>query len=302
MIGYLWSIKKKYMRYFLFIFLYCFSLQFYAQEQELAFQYFRNGSYEKAAAVFKVLHQKHPTNSNYLNLLVDCYQQLEKFEEAGTLINEQLEKFPMQQHLNVELGYTFQLQHLPEKAIIYYEKALSAIPNDPNVGYLVGNSFQENHLLDYALRAYKKGMELNPSANYNLQIARIYGEKADIVNMFSTYLDMIEQNEKYQTTVKNYIGNFITEDDENEHNISLKRLLLKRLQNNPKNSWNQLLSWLYIQQKEYNNAFIQEKALHKRNSGNLKNFLDLGKIAVENKDFESAKNCFNYVLEYSPDT
>jgi tetratricopeptide (TPR) repeat protein len=145
-------------------------------------------------------------------------------------------------------------------------------------------------------------MKLNPNANYNFQIARIYGEKADIANMFNTYLNMVEQNEKYLPTAKNYIGKFINEDSENKHNISLKRLLIRRLQNNPQNSWNQLLSWLYIQQKEYDKAFIQEKALHKRNSNDLNNILDLGKIAFENKNFEAAKSCFNYVLDNSPDT
>jgi tetratricopeptide (TPR) repeat protein len=290
------------MRYFLFIFLFFFSLQFYGQEQELAFQYFRNGSYEKAAAVFKNLHKKHPFNSNYLNYLLDCYQQLENFEDASSIIHNQLENFPNQEYLYVELGYIYQLQHLQEEAIPFYEKALKAIENSPNLGYLIGKSFQDNHLLDYALRAYNKGMKLNPNANYNFQIARIYGEKADIANMFNTYLNMVEQNEKYLPTAKNYIGKFINEDSENKHNISLKRLLIKRLQNNPQNSWNQLLSWLYIQQKEYDKAFIQEKALHKRNSNDLNNILDLGKIAFENKNFEAAKSCFNYVLDNSPDT
>jgi tetratricopeptide (TPR) repeat protein len=290
------------MRYFLFIFLFFFSLQFYGQEQELAFQYFRNGSYEKAAAVFKNLHKKHPFNSNYLNYLLDCYQQLENFEDASSIIHNQLENFPNQEYLYVELGYIYQLQHLQEEAIPFYEKALKAIENSPNLGYLIGKSFQDNHLLDYALRAYNKGMKLNPNANYNFQIARIYGEKADIANMFNTYLNMVEQNEKNLPTAKNYIGKFINEDSENKHNISLKRLLIKRLQNNPQNSWNQLLSWLYIQQKEYDKAFIQEKALHKRNSNDLNNILDLGKIAFENKNFEAAKSCFNYVLDNSPDT
>jgi len=77
--------------------------------------------------------------------------------------------------------------------------------------------------------------------------------------------------------------------------------LIKRLQNNPQNNWNELLSWLFIQQKEYNKALIQEKALHKRNLGNLKSLIEIGKIALENKAFETSKNCFNYVLENNTD-
>jgi tetratricopeptide (TPR) repeat protein len=287
------------MRNTLFLFICCFSLHIYAQEPQLALQYFRNSEYQKAASLYKTLHEKNPFNTNYLNDLIDCYQQLEKFEEADKIIVQQLKIYPNQEYLLVELGYNFQLQNLYEKAVPYYEKALLAIEKSPNMGYFIGKTFQDNYLLDYALLAYKKASEANPNANYNSQIALIYSEKGEIENMFNTYLDLIEKNENYESIAKNYMGKFITDDAENEPNILLKRLLLKRSQNNPNNTWNELLSWLFIQQKEYDKAFIQEKALHKRNLGNLEAIVALGKITFENNDFEATKNCFNYVLENS---
>jgi len=285
------------MRTILFILFICFSSQIFAQEQQLAFQYFRNGEYEKAASLYKSLHEKNPYNTNYLNSLIDCYQQLENYNNVDLLINNFLEKFPNQEYLYVELGYNYQLQHQMEKAIPFYEKALNSIEKSQNMSYLIGKTFQDNHLLDYALLAYKKAMQFNPTINYNFQIATIYGEKAEIENMFSTYLDMIESTESYLSPAKTYMSAFITEDAENEHNITLKKLLLKRSQNNPQNSWNELLSWLFMQQKEYEKALIQEKALHKRNLSDLNGIVEIGKIAFENKSYESAKNCFNYVLE-----
>ncbi|MBT8318233.1 MAG: tetratricopeptide repeat protein [Lutibacter sp.] len=285
------------MRVILIILIGFFSLQIYAQEPQLAYQYFRNGEYEKAASIYKELHEKHAYNTTYFKYLIDCYLQLENFEEIPKIITKQLENFPNQEYLYVELGYCYQLQHLNEKATYFYQKALIAIEKTPNLGYLVGKAFQDNHLLDYSLLAYKKGMELNPNTNYNFQIAFIYGEKGEIENMFTTYLDLIASSENYFSTSKTYIGKFITEDPESEYNISLKRLLLKRLQNNPQNSWNELLSWLFIQQKEYSKALIQEKALFKRNSSSLSGILEVGKIAFNNKDFEASKNSFQYVLE-----
>ncbi len=269
------------MRQLFILFFCCFTLQFYAQEQQLAYQYFRNGEYEKAASLYETLLEKHPYNTNYTTFLIDCYQQLNDYKASYNLITNQLEKFPNQDHLYVELGYNYELQHLQEQAIPYYEKALKSIEKSSNLGYAIGRTFQNNHLLDYALLAFKKAMELNPSANYNFQIALIYGEKAEIRNMFNTYLDMVELDEKYLPNAKNYIGRFIAEDPENEHNISLKKLLLKRSQNNPHNSWNQLLSWLYLQQNEYEKALIQEKALFRRNGENLNSIIELGQIALK---------------------
>ena len=64
----------------------------------------------------------------------------------------------------------------------------------------------------------------------------------------------------YLPTAKSYMGRFITDDAENENNIILKKLLLKRYKTILQTSWNQLLSWLFMQQKEY------EKALDSRKS------------------------------------
>ena len=285
------------MRNILFIFLCYFSLQIFAQEPQLAFQYFSNGNYEKAASIYKILHKKYSYNTNYLSYLIDCYHQLENFDEITAVVNKQLKNNPNQEYLYVELGYSYQLQHLQDKADLYYEKAITGIEKLPNSGYLVGKTFQDNHLLDYALLAFKKAMKLNSSVNYNFQIAFIYGEKGEIKNMFNAYLELVSSSENYVSPVKNYIGQFITEDPENEYNVSLKHLLLKRLQNNPQNSWNKLLSWLFMQQKEYNKALIQEKALHKRNLSDLKNIIEVGKIAFNDQAFEASKNCFHYVLE-----
>jgi len=284
-----------------FFFLFILSLQLKAQEASIAYQYFRNGEFEKAAVLYKSLHEKNNYNTNYLNYLIDCYLQLEKFNKLENIVNKQLNDFPNQKYLYVDLGYSYQLQHNQEKATNYYQKALKIIDASPNLGYIIGRTFQENNLLDYALIAYKKTMKLNKNVNYNFQIGAIYGEKGAIEAMFSTYLDLIDFNENYLPTVKNYIGKFITDDSENNYNTLLKRLILKRLQNNPQNSWNQLLSWLFIQQKDYDKALIQEKALFKRNPTNLTNLISLGNISFKNKSYLTALNCFNYVLENTND-
>ena len=137
-------------------------------------------------------------------------------------------------------------------------------------------------------------MKENPTANYNFQIAAIYGEKGELENMFNAYLDMIEINDNYLPSAKSYMGRYVTDDGENEANILLRNALIRRLQNNPQNSWNQLLSWLFMQQKDYDKALVQEKALYKRNLGELTSIIEVGKIAFNNKSYEVSKNCFLY--------
>ncbi len=274
----------------------------FSQNSQLAANYFHKGEYEKATALYKQLYKKNKVRRDYFKKLLSCYQLTENFEAASTLLNNHQKDFPKQVNIIIEIGYNLQLQHQQEKAIPFYEKALQIVDNDSHSGYLIGRTFQENHLLDYALRAYKKAMELNPDLNYDAYIAFIYGEKAEIENMFDAYLNMVEKNESFYPTVQRYAGMFITDDSEDANNVLFRKLVLKRLQKNPNNSWNKLLSWLYMQQKDYNNALVQEIALYKRDLEDLSRIADLGDVAFNNKDYETSKASFIYILENTQDS
>ena len=269
----------------------------FSQNSQLAHNYFNKGEYAKAAMLYKGLYNKNKVRRDYFKKLLSCYQLTENYEEASKLLIDHQKEFPNQIYLNIEIGYNYELQHQLEKAIPYYEKVLKSIDNNPNSGYLIGHTFQENHLLDYALKAYNKAMALNPDLNYDAYIAFIYGEKAEIENMFNAYLNMVEKNESFYPTIQRYAGMFITDNSDDPNNILFRKLVLKRLQQNPRNSWNMLLSWLYMQQKDYHKALVQETALYKRNLEDLSRIVELGDTAFNNKDFETTKSCFNFILE-----
>ncbi|MFK5877983.1 MAG: tetratricopeptide repeat protein [Flavobacteriaceae bacterium] len=284
-------------RIIIFLFLFCSSL-LYAQDQQLAYDYFRKGEYEKSATIYQKLYEQNNYNSSYLSRLIYCHQQLENFDESKILIENHLSKYPSQVQFHVELGYNYELLHQQTKADSYYDEAINILKVSPVYGYTIGRIFQKNHLLDYALQAYQITMELNPNANYEIQVAEIYGEKGELQNMFNSYLNMVEKDQRYATTILRYVGKYITDDTENEYNTLFRKLILKRLQANPNNSWNQLLSWLFMQQKEYDKAFVQEKAMYKRtDSLGLNGIVDLGELAFNDKDYAATKIVFSFVLE-----
>jgi len=285
------------MYYKIIVFLFFVSTFSFAQNSQLAHNYFQKGEYEKAASLYKQLYLKNDVRRDYFKQLLSCYQLVENFKASTKLLENHQEKYPNQSNLLVEIGYNLQLQNKKEEAQPFYEKALLIIEKSPYEGAEIGRAFQKNHLLDYALLAYKNAMKLNKDLNFNGYIANIYGEKADIENMFDTYLDMIEKNEEYYTTVQRYTGTFITDDSQDKNNILFRKLVLKRLQQNPNNSWNKLLSWLYMQQRDYDKALIQEIALHKRSTKRLDRISDVGVVAFNNEDFETTKASFNYILE-----
>ena len=289
------------MRIRIIVTFFLFSTFCFAQNSQLAYNYFRKGEFKKAAVIYKQLHEKNKIRRDYFKKLLSCYQLTEDFEKASNLLKQQIDNFPNQVHLNIELGYNFQLQNQKDIAIPYYDFALQSIEENANRGYLIGVTFNDNHLLNYALKTYLRSMELNPELHYDRYVASIYGEQAEIEKMFDAYLNMIAKNQSYFSTVQRYAGRFISDDSQDSNNQLLRKLLIKRVQTTPNDSWNILLSWLYMQQKDFEKALIQEKALFKRNLEDLNRIVDLGIIAFENKDYETSKNTFEYILENTKD-
>lgn len=290
------------MRLFIFIITICCLQLANAQDDFLAKQYFNDGDFKKALVFYEKLTDKNPRRTDYSEALVACYQQLERYQEAERFLLQKINEGNTHPVLLIELGYNQALQDTPEKAGEYYEKAIEKINQNPNFGYGVAFRFQKYSLLDYALKAYSKAMELNPKLDYNYQLARIYGEQGDIEKMYTSYLNLLTNGKTSKSYVLRSIDDFISSDPENENNIKLKRILLKNAQQNPDLLWNDLLSWLFVQQKQYSSAFRQEKAIFKRmEGGTIQRLIGLGNLALKDNEKEVAQSIFEYVVDNSAD-
>ncbi|CAA0251850.1 conserved hypothetical protein [Tenacibaculum maritimum] len=285
------------MKKILFVTFLIFSNVIIAQNDYLiAENYYRQGAYEKATQFYLKLYGKNKYNTTYLRKLISCYQETGNFLQADELLRKRIKQQPSQIYLNVFLGYNYERQQENEKAKEFYSKTLQLLEIDGNYGGIVGRAFREYNLLDYAIKAYEKAMLKQSKANFSFQIAQIYGEQGNVEKMFQSYINMIDKNANYLKNVKRYISRYITDDNEDQNNILLKKTLLKKSISNPKNAWNQLLSWLFIQQKDFGKAFIQEKALYARDDKFLSRMKKLGEISFENKDYEIAQKSFDFFI------
>ncbi|MCX7548484.1 tetratricopeptide repeat protein [Xanthomarina sp. F1114] len=287
------------MRFLLILFL-CFCSNMFSQEDIVAAEYFKNGDFEKALLSYQRLYNKSPNNNTYLIQLVKSHQQLENFQEAESLLLNQIPKFNYPPLL-IELGYNYQLQNKLYDAEIYYNKALETLDENPNYVFAIGKTFEDKSLLEHAITAYEKAMALRPELNFNVQLARIYGEQGNVSKMFESYLNFVEINDGYLNTIKRAFSEFISEDSENENNIILRRLLLKKIQSDQNLLWNELLSWLFVQQKDYNKAFTQEKAIFFRQPESLDRIEELALIAQADNHLDIALNIFTYLTETAQD-
>ncbi len=287
------------MRLFLILsFLFCVNI--YSQQDIVAAEYFKNGEFEKALLSYKRLYNKAPNNNSYLLKLVKSHQQLEQLDEAETLLLNQISRvnYPP---LLIELGYNYQLQNDLVNANKYYNDAIKTLDENPNYVFVIGKGFEYRSLLDQAITAYEKAMKLKPELNFNIQLARIYGDQGNVEKMFDSYLDFVELNDTYLNTIKRAFSEFVSENSDNENNVILKRILLKKIQQEPDLLWNEMLSWLFVQQKDYSKAFAQEKAIFSRKPESLSRIEELAHIALNDSEPQVAISIFTYISDIAQD-
>ena len=270
-----------------------------AQSELLAKNYFNQGEYEKAITLYEKLVRKNPGRLDLLKSLVQGNQQLMQFDVAENLLQNKLNSGKVLPQLYVELGYNYSLQDNDSLAFQNYQMAVDIVEQSPNYIFNVGKALEQYNLLDYAVMAYEKVMVVNPRLDFNMQLARIYGEQGNHEKMFVKYVDLIEKNPSNKSMAQHNFSLYITEDPNNEGNLILRKILLKKVQNDPNILFNELLSWLFIQQKEFKKAFIQEKAIYKRVGDDLRDIGNLAVIAIVAKDYKNAREIVNFIIENS---
>lgn len=277
-----------------------FSLFAVGQNEQLAQYYYDKGDFEKAKISYEELLANIPQNTQYFLRTIDCYQQLQQFDLAEKAIQNRIEKYN-QSSLLIELGYNYQLQKNDAKAQNYYEQAIERIRKNPNEVYGIANSFERKVQLEFALKAYQTATEIQPNFNFNYQQGLIYGQLGNFDKMISTFLDEAYTNPQNSIVIQNQLSRFMSDEADNSFSNALRKALILKVQKNQDLFWSRYLSWFYIQQKEFSKAFIQEKAIYKRNPESLATILNLANLAIEEENQEVAKEILDFVIENTKD-
>jgi tetratricopeptide (TPR) repeat protein len=268
----------------------------FSQNEQLAQYYYEKGDFDKAKISYEELLSSTPSNTQYFLRTVDCYQQLQQFDAAEKALQVRYNKYKQGVFL-VELGYNFQLQKNDAKAKNYYEQAIEKIKTSPNDVYGIGNSFEKKVLLDYALKAYQTAMQVQPNFNFNFQIGMLYGQLGKTNMMIDILLTESFKNPQNSNLIQTQLSRFMNgETDATAFKDAMRKALILKTQKDQDVFWNHYLSWFYVQQKEFGKAFIQEKAIYKREPESLMSIVNLSQFALNEDDTDTAEEILNFIL------
>ncbi len=267
-------------------------------DEQLAFQYLQNKEYDKAVVYYEKFFSKRDGIS-YYNPYVLCLTKLKQFDKAEKVIKKMIKQYPQNVTYIVDLGVLYDNNGNKAKAGSEYEHAIKQLQPDQRQIFDLANSFIALHEWDYAIATYQYGRKLlHGFYPFNAEIADVYSKKGDLPAMVNEYLDLLEDNSDQVQAVQNGLQPSFGEEKDEKKNETIKTELLKRIQSkSEKTIFSELLIWFFIQEKNFNAAFVQSKALDKRLHEEGDRLMSLGYMCVSNEDYDNASRCYQYVIE-----
>ena len=127
---------------------------------------------------------------------------------------------------------------------------------------------------------------------YNLD--ELYRRKGDTEKMIEQYLNSLAANPERMGTLRTIFQRYLSDEDFEV----LQKQLYERIQEKRNDLYYpELLTWVFIQRKDYKSAFRQVRALDRRMRENGMRIFQLAEIAANDGDYEAAIAAYDYIVE-----
>ena len=275
-----------------------------AQDQLLnvARQYLRTGDYEKSAATYKQLLDYTPNDpelqSGYMQSLIG----LKDYKNAEKAIKAMLKKNEDDFFLNYQLATLYKAQGETKKHEKICEKLIRDLKVEDEPIRKAATQFEKDGLLDYAIKCYEKGKSAQKEIPflYAEELAIIYDKKGDTEKATESLLDLYvsspQKNEETKAAFQRMMSNA-------EKTENLRKKVQKRAAKETEViAYTDLLAWMYIQQGDYENAFIQVKSIDTRLNEQGRRILGFARVAFRERKFSPALSAYNTVIEKGNDS
>ena len=271
------------------------------QQIQLANQYYAQGDIDKAMDLYESLVKQDRNipmvHQNYLTILLD----LQEYDKAIKYINKNIKRFPDNTNYAIDKGLIYMAMGQEAEADAYFKQFIEEMSKDNfksrrAVQYMLVRQLTDYAVLTLTASRYQSG---NPMM-FALDLANIYRTQNKKDLMVLEYLNFANQNPRNLQYVKNTLQTLLTEQEDLE---SLEFLLFDKVQQFPDNDiYGEMLIWVNLQLQNFYGAFIQARAIDKRLQMGGSKVLNIGMIALNNNDYRTAIQIFDYIVNAYPDS
>ena len=265
-----------------------------SSEEALAVQYFQSGDFEKAAILYGKLFER-TKNISFYDPFFTSLLNTKKFDDAEKLIRSLQKSQPDNFNYSVDLGRIYQERGEQEKLITLYNNLIKNMPANEFAVKELAISFYRAEAYDFSIKTFLSGRKLlNDEKAFTYELLSLYRYRKDKAMLIQEYVLLLSTNPESLQQAKSILGNIL---ESSEDFDLLKTALLRRLQKDAQNiALTELLTWQYIQKKDFDMALRQTLALDRRLKEDGGRVFELSRLLISNQAYEQGIEALNYLI------
>lgn len=277
-----------------------FATRVNAQEsqEQLASYYFQNREYDKAIELYEPLYAR-TQNQFYYEMLLSCYTETERYKDAERLVERRMKQHQRDLTLLVDLGTLMQKEGNRKKAERQYESAIGKLGRDTKQTGDLAAAFEKIGRYDHAAGTYLKSRELmGNELLYVMELATLYEKAGEHQKMMGEYFNLLDKSPKSIGSIQIALQRSLNETSGSALADGLRTELVSRLREQPDNSsYLEMMIWFSLQQKDFEFALTQAKAVDARFADNgAVQVYRVAQIARNNDALEVAAEAYRYII------
>jgi len=272
-------------------------------DDALALQYYREGDFEKAAALYEKLFNRGNNQQFYYDQYLNALIKLKKYDDAEKAVKKMIRIAPENFTYQVDYGRILREQGNNEKATEWYNNLIKELPKDEYAIRDLSVAFYRAEAYDYSVKVLLNGRKLlHNNAAFAFDLVSLYRYQKNKPALIEEYLNILSSSDIDQNLINQAKNTFSTVFDTAEDYALLRSALLHKLQKEPQNvAFTDLLAWQYIQQKQFDMALKQIIALDKRLKEEGDRVFNLAILLIGNKSYASAIEGLQYLINKGKD-
>lgn len=270
---------------------------------QLAQYYFANGEFEKALPYCQKVYTKDNSKYNFKRYF-ECLLKTDKDKEAEKVLKKQINANKEDFEYTIILGDLYQTKGDLKAADKVFNELIEDYATDNFTVLDLYQAFKTAGKNELAFLTLEKGRKtFKDKLPLHIQFAEMYKIKGETDKMIQEYIDLLEIESDALELVQLSISQQVdfSADESKEYEL-IKEKLLTKIQKKPNETiYSEMLIWLFIQKKQFNAAINQAQALDKREQQEGFRVFEIGNICLQNKNYESARKAFKYVVSLGED-
>jgi tetratricopeptide (TPR) repeat protein len=266
---------------------------------KLAQGYEESNDLKNASRIYRELYDQDPQSDIYFEGIRRTYMAMLRFNELLPIVEERVSRRSRDVATRTLYAELLNRNQRRDEAEQEWNNAIELRPDDLNTYFVVAQSQIDNQLFEKAAATYKQGRRrLGDATAFADQLAQIYGLLGRFEDATNEYLGLLAQNSSRLGFVMSGLGQFTTNPKGADAAIdAVKEAIGSRPGYLP---FVELLSWLYTERGDDENAFETSKRLDELRNANGSNIYGFADRALREGKYDIAIRALDYFMTTYP--